>query len=347
MNGEYTYKKAGVDLEKIKSTHHVILSLLRDTLRLRSGKIGEVYGGIGHYASLVKVGGDLCVALHVDGVGTKVLIAQLLGRYNTVGIDCVAMCVNDIICVGAEPIAFLDYIAVENQEKVPVAEIVEGIVKGAKEAKVAVVGGETAVMRDVIAGIDGLGFDLVGFSIGIVKKDRVITGESIQPGDVVIGLPSNGLHSNGFTLVRKLLLPKYDLTIYTDILNSALGEELLKPTRIYVSSIMKILGGEIHGLAHITGGAYMKLRRLTKYGFKLKMPPPQPIFKLIQKEGKLSDYEMYRTFNMGIGFCIVAPPEVERNILEELPEAKTLGVVTKDPEIKIESWRGEKVVYSL
>jgi phosphoribosylformylglycinamidine cyclo-ligase len=260
------------------------------------------------------------LAVHADGVGTKVLVAEALRKYDTVGIDCVAMNVNDVICLGAEPVALVNYLALEKPRPRLVAEVMKGLQKGALEAGVAVVSGETAVMKDVVKG-----FDLAATVIGLVRKDRIITGDECRLGDIILGLRSNGIHSNGLTLARKLLPPNTNLNNAT---------ELLRPTRIYVKEITKVLksGLEVHSLAHITGGAYSKLKRIglrANVGFRLdNMPNPQPIFLKIQAKGRIPDREMYRTFNMGIGFLIICPPRVAKRVRLLLPEARPVGVVT-------------------
>jgi len=270
----------------------------------------------------VEISKDYALALHADGVGTKVLIAEGLRKYDTVGIDCVAMNVNDVICLGAEPIALVNYLALEKARAEVVRDIMIGLRRGALEAGIAIVSGETAIMPDVVKG-----FDLAATVVGLVRKNRIISGEDTKPGDVVLGLRSSGIHSNGLTLARKLLLK--------DGPNRAIARELLRPTRIYVKQITRLLKAnlEIHGLAHITGGAYSKLKRIgrrAKVGFFLdQLPPPQPIFTKIQQRGRISDREMYRTFNMGIGFLIICPKNLEERVQTLLPEARHVGHVTK------------------
>ncbi len=310
----FTYKDAGVDLAKIKITHKTIENLISQTHRLRTG----ILSGYGHYAGLLEIGDNKVIAIHTDGVGTKVLIAQMVGRFDTVGIDCVAMNVNDIICVGAEPIAFVDYIAVRKADEKLVQEIVKGLVEGAKQAGIAVVGGETAVMPDVITGYDKA-FDLAGTVIGIAEKDKLVLGNKIAFNDIIIGVESNGLHSNGYGLARKVLLRKYKIKQKVSELGSTLADELMRPTRIYVKPVLEILKSmEVHGLAHITGGAFTKLTRLTdRFGFELdSMPEPHEIFKLVQKHAKISDKEMFSTFNMGIGLCVIVPKGVEDALID-------------------------------
>ncbi len=312
---EFTYAKAGVDVSKEKKTYKKIGEILKETLRHRDGKFGQVLSEIGHYAGLIDIGEGKALALHSDGVGTKVLIAEMMDKYDTIGIDCIAMNVNDLICMGSEPVALLDYLAVEKLGD-HVSEIVKGLAKGAKESGIAIVGGETALMPDVMRG-----FDLSAMSLGVVDKSKIITGKDIKPKDLVIGLESSGIHSNGLTLARKLLLSKYKVGDKIPELGRTLGEELLEPTKIYVKPILEIANScETHGLANITGGAFSKLMRLgeiANVGFSLEsMPDPKPIFKLIQKLGNVSDREMYRTFNMGIGFCVIIPEKEKEKVME-------------------------------
>jgi len=309
-----TYKDAGVDLAKIKTAHKTIENLISDTHKFKTG----ILSGYGHYAGLLEIGNNKVIAMHTDGVGTKVLIAQMAKRFDTVGIDCIAMNVNDVICVGAEPIAFVDYIAVRKANERLVHEIMKGLVEGARQADVAIVGGETAVMPDVITGYEQA-FDLAGTVIGMADKDKLVLGNKIAYDDIIVGVESNGLHSNGYSLVRKVLLRKYKIRQKVSELGSTLADELLRPTRIYVKPVMEILKSvEVHGLAHITGGAFTKLTRLTKrFGFELgSMPEPHEIFKLIQKHAKISNREMYSTFNMGIGLCVIVPRGVEDAVID-------------------------------
>jgi phosphoribosylformylglycinamidine cyclo-ligase len=346
---EFTYAKAGVNISKIKKAHKTIADLLKETFSSRDRKFGRVLTEIGHYAGLIDIGNNKALALHVDGVGTKVLIAQALNRFETIGIDCVAMCVNDIICLGAEPVALVDYLAVEKLNDEMINEISKGLVEGAKQAEVAIVGGETAVMKDVITGIKGKGFDLAAMCVGVVEKDKIITGEKMRVNDVVIGLESSGLHSNGYTLARKVLFSKYKVHDFVEELGKRIGEELLIPTKIYVKPVLEIIKNcEVHGLANITGGAFSKLMRIGEkagVGFLLDNMPELPeIFKLIQKEGKISDREMYRTFNCGIGFCVVAPESECDKVIDICKKyeikARIIGKVVKEKDVKIKTSSG-------
>jgi phosphoribosylformylglycinamidine cyclo-ligase len=266
-----TYRDAGVDISSIHRGQKSIGEIISVTHKMLA--VGKVTSGFGHYAGLVKLA-DQIVALHADGVGTKVIVAQMMNKFNTVGIDCVAMNVNDIICVGAQPVAFIDYIALRHPNEWLLQEIAKGLVKGAQQSRMAIVGGETAVLQDIIAGDSENAFDLAGMVMGVVRS-KPILGDMIKPGDIILGVESSGLHSNGYTLARKVLLSKYSVDDNADHLVQTVGEELLIPTRIYVRPIIEIL---------------------KKTG----------IFKQIQIDGNIESKEMYRTFNMGVGFCVVA-----------------------------------------
>ena len=290
---------------------------------------------------MIKLGSEL-LALHSDGVGTKVLVAQVMNKFDTVGIDCVAMNVNDVICVGAQPVGFIDYVALRQPNEWLLQEIAKGLVEGARQSQMAIVGGETAVLPDVITGDGENAFDLAGMVMGVVKGKPVL-GSSIKPGDVILGAESSGLHSNGYTLARKVLLSKYSVDDNTDHLVQTVGEELLIPTRIYVRPVMEILKKKIRvrGLANITGGSFTKLARLnTKVRYDLDdLPVPTGIFRQIQVDGKIDTKEMYRTFNMGIGFCVIAPKASADDIVSIFAkykmQCKTVG--------RIEKGRGEVV----
>jgi phosphoribosylformylglycinamidine cyclo-ligase len=298
---------------------------------------------IGYFANVVPVADNLGIAISTDGVGTKLLVAQAVGRYDTVGIDCVAMNVNDVLCVGARPIALVDYIAVEEAVPELLGPLGEGIARGCELAGVSCPGGELAQVREMIRGIvPGRGFDLVGTAIGTVALDRMLTGAAIRPGDVLLGLESSGLHSNGFTLARQALLErgKVELDAHVSELGCSLGEELLRPTRIYVRPVLAVLesGVAVRALAHITGdGLFNLVRTARPVGFDVeRWPEPPPIFSLIQRLGGIPEEEMYRAFNMGIGFALVVAPEDAgraRAIVEAAGiTVHDLGRATDDPE---------------
>lgn len=331
-----TYRDAGVDVKKIRTAQNSVGEIISVTHKLLSA--GKVVLGFGHYAGLIKLGSEL-LALHSDGVGTKVLVAQLMNRFDTVGIDCVAMNVNDVICVGAQPVGFIDYVALKQPNERLLEEIAKGLVKGAKLSQMAIVGGETAILPEVIVGEENA-FDLAGMVMGVVKGKPVLGG-AIKAGDVILGVESSGLHSNGYTLARKVLLSKYSVDDNADHILQTVGEELLIPTRIYVRPVMEILRKKmkVHGLANITGGSFTKLPRLNaRVRYDLDgLPEPMGIFKQIQIDGGIRSKEMYRTFNMGTGFCIIAPRTSADDIVSVFAKhrmcCKTIG--------RVERGRGE------
>jgi phosphoribosylformylglycinamidine cyclo-ligase len=305
-----SYAKAGVDLEKVRRIQRTLAERLGATFAFRRGRQGAPTRPIGHYGGVINIGGGRSLTLHTDGVGTKVLIAQELKKFDTVGIDCVAMTVNDLICLGSEPVALLDYIALEREDDSLVEELVKGLVKGARMASVAIVGGETAIMKDVIKGVGGNGFDLAAMGVGLVRSRDIIDGTQVTEGDSVLGVASSGLHSNGYTLARRVLRGR-SMDERVDELGSTLGEALLEPTSIYVGPTMEAVRRlDVHGIAHITGGSFSKLTRLTPKGgllFDIALPRPPGIFRFLSETGGIQKREMYRTFNMGIGLCLCLP----------------------------------------
>jgi len=352
----WSYAKAGLDVQKMRETQNSMFIQLRETWNYRKGKRGEPFGDLGHYASTISLGNGKALAVHTDNVGTKVLIAQMLGKYDTIGIDCVAYNVNDVICLGAEPAAFLDYLVFEKQpSKTLLNEIMKGLIRGAELGQVAIVGGETAVYPGVITGATvGKGFDFSGSCIGLVDTDSIITGSKLKAGDCIIGLESSGIHASGFTLARKVLLEEAKLPLSATLggLQKSLGEELLTPTKIYVREVMDMVRSlRIHALAHITGGAYGKLSRFFPYfngGFHIShLPKPPKIFTLIQESGQISEREMYSTYNMGVGMCVALPrSEVDQAISiakNHGAKAFEVGEVTGKREIILESPNGPKL----
>jgi phosphoribosylformylglycinamidine cyclo-ligase len=331
-----TYRDAGVDVGRIRTAQKSIGEIISATHGMIS--TGKVLTGFGHYAGLIRLGRQL-LALHSDGVGTKVLVAQLMNKFDTVGIDCVAMNVNDVICVGAQPVGFIDYVALKQPNERLLQEIAKGLVEGARQSQMAIVGGETAVLPDVIAGEENA-FDLAGMVMGMVKG-KPILGGAIRPGEVILGVESSGLHSNGYTLARKVLLSKYSVHDNADHLMQTVGEELLIPTRIYVRPVMEILRKKIvvHGLANITGGSFTKLPRLnSKVRYDLDgLPTPSGIFRQIEVDGEIDCKEMYRTFNMGVGFCVIAPKASAGDIVSIFAKYKMSCRVVG----RIEKGRGE------
>ena len=306
-----TYKKAGVDITEIKKSQRAIGRLIESTHNLQ--KMAKMTHGFGHYAGIVEIPGGKLLATHTDGVGTKVIISNLLKKYDTIGIDCIAMNVNDIICIGATPISFVDYIAANKNDQRIFKQIVSGLVKGAKKSSMPIVGGETAIMTDLIAG-KGFGFDLAGMVVGMLSKKDMVLGNKIKPNDVIIGIKSSGLHSNGYSLARKALLSKYSVKDKIKGVGN-LGEALLRPTEIYVNPVLESLKKcKINGLAHITGGSFTKLLRLKQIGYHLdNMQKTPPLMQLIEDTG-VKNEEMYKTFNMGVGFCIIAPENQVKGI---------------------------------
>jgi phosphoribosylformylglycinamidine cyclo-ligase len=296
-----TYKQSGVDVKSIKKSQSAIGKIISSTHRFQ-----KVRTGFGHYAGLVEIDKKRLLATHTDGVGTKVIIANMMKKYDTIGIDCVAMNVNDIICIGATPVSFVDYIAANQNNQKTFVQIAKGLAAGAKKAGVPIVGGETAIMPDLFEE-KKFAFDLAGMVAGIVQKNDLILGDKITPGDRIIGIYSSGIHSNGYSLARKALFKKYSINDKVRGIGK-IGDALLAPTEIYVRPVLEIIKRcNVHGLANITGGAFTKLLRLKNAGFVLNdMPEPPKIMQLIADMG-VSDEEMYKTFNMGIGFCVVAP----------------------------------------
>jgi len=297
---------------------------------------------IGYFANVVPVAPNLGVAISTDGVGTKLLVAQAVGRLDTVGIDCVAMNVNDVLCVGARPIALVDYVAVEEATPALLDALGAGLARGCELAGVSCPGGEVAQVREMLRGArPGSAVDLVGTAIGTVALDRVLAGQDVRAGDVLLGLESAGLHSNGYTLARRALLDRGRLALDAHLpeLGCTLAEELLRPTRIYVKPVLDVLdaGLRVRALAHITGdGLFNLVRTVRAVGFDIeRWPERRPIFDLLQRLGGIPDEEMYRAFNMGVGFALVVAPEdadAVRRRLEALGErVHVLGRATEDP----------------
>jgi len=322
------YAKAGVDQGAADSA---VAGLVRALGAIQLGRPSAQVPLPGHYASVIKIDERLGIALSTDGVGTKLVLAEQLGRFDTIGIDCVAMNVNDVICVGAEPLAMLDYIAIEKADPAVCEEIGDGLARGAEKAGIEIPGGELAQLGQLVRGVD-----VSGACFGTVALDAIVDGSAVQPGDVVIGLPSTGLHSNGYTLARSALA---EIPLGDDRLGQPLGDVLLEPTEIYVKPIVELLRSEVdvRGLAHITSGGTKNLLRLAaEVGYEIDDPlPVPPVFDLIQEHGGVSDEEMSEVFNMGCGFCVVVPAGDESTALELLrrhyPAAKRVGRATDGP----------------
>ncbi|MBI4573831.1 MAG: phosphoribosylformylglycinamidine cyclo-ligase [candidate division NC10 bacterium] len=338
-----SYTKAGVNTVEEETALAGLLKWVGKTLEFGARRSALDFG---YFASVLDLGNGLGLALSTDGVGSKLLVAQLLDKYDTIGIDCVAMNVNDVLCVGAEPLCMLDYIAVQEADRDLLEQIGKGLYEGARQANISIPGGEISQIREIIKGErEGRGFDLAGACVGLVPMDRILVGQSIQPGDAVIGLRSSGIHSNGLTLAREVFFKKagYQPDRYVGELGRTIGEELLEPTRIYVREILELLrsGLDIKALIHITSDGFLNLARVqAKVGYVLEaLPDPQPIFTLLQQVGRVSDEEMFFVYNMGTGFCVVvAAADADRalDVVGRLGlEAFRLGRAVSDPERKV------------
>ena len=319
------YKSAGVDIEAGYASVELMKEHVKKTMR------PEVLGGLGGFSGAFAMSGyknmkKPTLVSGTDGVGTKLKLAFLMEKNDTVGIDCVAMCVNDIACAGGEPLFFLDYIACGKNYPEKIAEIVKGVADGCLQAGCALIGGETAEMP----GFYGDGeYDMAGFSVGVVDRKNMITGDDIKEGDVIVGIPSSGIHSNGYSLVRKLFFEKMGLTVDTEVeeLGKTLGEALLTPTRIYADACAAVLPNfKVKGIVHVTGGGfYENVPRILPEGiaasFEVGSWEILPIFRYIQKCGNIEDKEMFSTFNMGVGMMMVVAEEDAQAVVESLRAA--------------------------
>ncbi len=307
------YRKAGVDIEAGYRSVELMKEYVKGTAR------PEVLGGIGGFsgafsAAALKGMENPVLLSGTDGVGTKLKLAFLMDRHDTVGIDCVAMCVNDVACAGGEPLFFLDYIACGRNIPEKIAEIVKGVAEGCRQAGAALVGGETAEHPGLMPEEE---YDLAGFSVGIAEEKELITGEHIKEGDILIGMASSGVHSNGFSLVRSVFeMTKESLNTYYEELGATLGETLLTPTKIYVKALKSIkdAGVAVRGASHITGGGfYENIPRMLPEGIRAEVRKDSyevpPIFRLLQKKGDIEEHVMYNTYNMGLGMVLAVSPE--------------------------------------
>jgi len=312
------YKASGVDVDAANKEVDLLKDIVKKTYT--KGVLSELGGFSGlfeldtdEYKNPVLVSGT-------DGVGTKLKLAFMMDKHDTVGIDCVAMCANDILCQGAKPLFFLDYIATGKLIPEKMAQIVSGVAKGCLDSTCALIGGETAEMPGFYSEGE---YDIAGFCVGVVDKHKIITGEKIKPGDIILGLPSSGVHSNGFSLIRKLFFEdnKYKVDDYIEEFGKTLGEELLTPTRIYVKEVLDLLKSyEIKAMSHITGGGfYENIPRMLKDGLRAAVDMREfdtpAVFQYIQKLGEIDNKEMYRTFNMGIGLVMVLDKEAASKII--------------------------------
>ncbi len=331
------YAAAGVDTRQADRGVAALVSVLG---AIETGRERLAVPLPGHYASVLRIAPNLGIALATDSVGSKVIVAEQAQRFSTIGIDCVAMNVNDLICVGAEPLALLDYLAVESADPGLLAELAEGLRIGASEAAVEIPGGEVCQLPEVIRGHPSpYGFDLVGSAFGTVALDAIVDGRACAPGDAVIGLPASGVHSNGLTLARRVLLEEGGLALDAcppELAGASVADALLEPTAIYVRAVLELLRSDVpvHGLAHITGGGLLNLLRLGNgVGFEITAPlPVLPVFSFIAELGGVPAAEMWEVFNMGCGFCAVVPAAEADRAVELLagrhPGTAIIGRVT-------------------
>ena len=325
MADQSAYEAAGVSQVAADSAVEALLASLR---RIDPGRPSRVVPLPGHYASVLRIDERRGIAFGADGVGTKMVLAERIGRFETIGIDCIAMNVNDLVCVGAEPIALLDTILCRDADPEVIGAIGQGLRVGAELAGIEIPGGEIAQVGDVVGG-----WELSGSAIGLVALDEVVDGERIAPGDALIGLPSSGLHSNGYTLARRALA---EVPLDDGRLGAPLGEVLLEPTVIYVRAALELLGSpvDVRGLAHITGDGLNNLLRLSReVGYSLTDPlPVPPVFELIAELGAVAEEEMYEVFNMGLGFVAVVPAADAAAAVEVLSahhaSSRVIGTVT-------------------
>ena len=337
------YAAAGVDTDQADRGVAAIVGVLK---AIETGRESLTVPLPGHYASVMRLPGPLApnvgIALATDSVGSKVIVAEQTGRFDTIGIDCVAMNVNDLICVGAQPLALLDYIAVERAEPTLLEALGRGLAVGAADAGVEIPGGEVCQVPEVLRGHPSpYGFDLVGSAFGVVELDKIIDGKAVRPGDALIGLPASGVHSNGMTLARRALLDDGELSLdqRPELLEGqSVADVLLEPTVIYVRAILALIASEleVRGLAHITGGGLMNLRRIgSGVGYRISEPlPSPPVFELIASLGEVAAAEMWEVFNMGCGFVAIVPAEHADAAVELLagfhPGTAVIGQITDD-----------------
>lgn len=329
MSG-WTYEKSGVSIDQKSSA----IKALVDKLEYRRSGIGQNVRLPGLFASLIDFG-DKYITLATDGVGTKLMIAEALNKWDTVGIDCIAMNVNDTICVNAEPTSFVDYIAIDKPNEEITREIGKGLQKGAELSNMEIVGGEIAVLPEIVNGVD-----LSGTCLGYVAKDRIITGETCQEGDLIIALRSSGIHSNGLTLARKIVeANNIGWNDSVSGLSKTIGEELLTPTEIYVKQVLEITSQfNVHGLVDITGGGLRNILRMKKgLQYVISDPvKPAPIFTKLQELGEVEDKEIYQTLNMSMGFTIIAPADDAEQIAKKYGNAEIVGRVQKGDGVLLE-----------
>jgi phosphoribosylformylglycinamidine cyclo-ligase len=328
---QLTYKDAGVDLGLYAEAMDKLPALMR---RTQTGRVIELTGGFAGLFRLNDTDGpaprrykDPVLVSGTDGAGTKVKVAATLGQFSTIGVDLVAMCVNDVLCLGAEPLFFLDYIAMDRDDPRRVADLVRGVSDGCVEGRMALLGGETAIMPGVYGPGD---FDMAGFCVGVVERSKIIDGKTIQPGDKLIGLGSSGFHSNGYSLIRKVVFERVGLDAHQAVaeLGRTVGDALLEPTRIYVRPVLDVLAASprkpaVHGMAHITGGGLIdNVERILPEGCRAVIDRgtwrPPAIFAWFESLGSVAAEEMWKTFNMGIGFVLVVAPRQASTVTARL-----------------------------
>lgn len=359
MSEEFTYAKAGVNRQIRKEAKKALKNLKETYKQYSCGKIIEL-----PYGNIFTLDGNKYLDLTIEGIGTKVLVAQLAEKYDTIGIDGVAMAVNDVIRSGAKPLAIADNIHTQVSDPILIEQLIKGVIKGAMESECIVPSGEIGDVPELIKGLaEGVGFDMIFATVGEVEKEKIITGKDINPNDSIIGLQSSGIHSNGISLARRVLFKhwggKYEPYDVPEGLDREVIYEVLKPTKIYVKPLLRVQEElKVKAAVHITGNAYLKFNKLTKFskniGFKFDNFHPQPIFELIQKTaanfgGVLTDEEMFKTFNMGWGFAIIVDKTDKDKAIEVLEKtgvkAEEIGHVTKFKGVRI-VYRGRKISLS-
>jgi phosphoribosylformylglycinamidine cyclo-ligase len=328
------YKQAGVDTAAAAGGLAKIIAAIKGTWP-KTGQLGAPALDIGYFANVIDIGGGLGLALCTDGVGSKSIVATMMRKYDTIGIDCIAMNVNDVICVGARPLSLVDYIAVGEADPELLGALAVGLAEGARQAGISISGGEIAQLKDVVTG-----FDLVGMAVGLVPLNRITIGRDLTPGDLIIGIDSSGIHSNGLSLARRAFFERAKLPIAHVFpeLGVPLGEELLRPTLIYVPEVLDIIAEvpTVKALVNITGDGLLNLPRVAaSVGFEIDNLPPLPaIFRLIQQYGEIDTPEMFEVYNMGVGFCVVAQEHDCARILDILRRhrrtARIIGRVIAD-----------------
>ncbi len=346
------YASTGVDHEKKHAGLAGMLAHLRGTLD--NNPRARVVSGAGHYASVLEVSGsDLALAVSTDGVGTKILVARMAGRHDTVGIDLVAMNANDVACCGANPVAMVDYIAVDAVNPGVMEQIAKGLAEGARLAEISIPGGEIAQVREMLSS-EGAGphYDLVGTCVGVVNVREVVDGSTVEPGDIIVGIASTGLHSNGYSLARRAIFDQLKLSVDDELpgCGRSVAEELLEPTAMYVKECKALMrsGSPPRALFNITGGGFTNLLRVSAQGVGMRLdslPEIPPVFRTIQVAAGVADAEMHQVFNLGIGFAVIVPawrvPDVERIALANDKQARVIGRVVADPQARVVITRPE------